>query len=924
VSDPGTDRWRQIDALVERALDCPAAERDAFLAQACEGDEELRREVASLLAHDGDEKFLATPATAEAAALLRGGDFPSLVGERVGRFTVLARLGAGGMGEVYLAQDPQLERRVALKFPLLGPTDDAVARERLRREARAAAGLAHPAICRVFELGEVDGRTFIVMEHLEGETLAERLARGGVPLARALTWAAAIAGALEEAHAKGLVHRDLKPANVMVLPDDRVKVLDFGLARSPRPSPAPASSRPDATLGDGLLFGTPGYMAPEQLDGAAADTRTDVWALGCVLFQMLTGERAFAGTSPETAAAAIRDQEPPWERLPAATPQEVRRLLRRCLAKDPRQRLRDAGDLRLALEEASTELRSGSTPAARRPVARARSAARAGLAAVGLVAVFAVGWILRDGGPLAGGRPVETVVRGVAVAAFENRTGDPALSPVGTMAAGAISQELPRLEFLRRPRGHQGEVAASAPAHTRISGAYYTDGEELRVTATITAADGEVLHAIEPGTGPRTRPGVAVELARQRTLGALATLLDPRFLPGAQSRPPLYDAYREFMAGMHLFGVDYTAAIPHFERALAIDPGFFGALNVLATSYGNLGDPERQRRILEQATTMRQRLTTAERLTLAWSLAEAEGRHVDALLAIRQRAALEPDNQLVHYLHSYYALRLNRPAEALAAAERFDMAFWDSGPRGDWSWARRTDAQHLLGQHQEELALAREARERHPSSLLARGSELYALAALGRIAELERALDEAMTLEGGPASSPGLLMLLVATELGTHGHPEAQARVAARAVSWYQHRPAAVLDQPKLRQELGRALLLAGRLDEAAAIARELLTADASNHRHHQLAGQVAARRGDRTAARRNLTALAALEDQRGEVFLARARLAALLGEREAAITWLREGLARGLELGVPLHRDRDLATLRGWPPFDELVEPRG
>ncbi len=923
MTGSGTDRWRRIDELVERALELPAPERAAFLEEACGGDDSLRREVDSLLAHDRDDEFLATPAAAEAAGLLPGRPDASRVGQKIGRFELVARLGAGGMGEVYLAEDPALHRRVALKFPLAG--DEERVSEQIRREARAAAALAHPAVCRVFELGELEGRTFIVMEHLEGETLAERLARGPVPLGRALAWGAAIAGALEEAHDKGLVHRDLKPANVMVLSDDRVKVMDFGLARPQASTSADASAaEPGATLGGGALLGTPGYMAPEQLDGRAADTRSDVWALGCVLFQMLTGERAFGGSTAETAAAAIREGEPRWERLPAGTPEEVRSLLRRCLARDPRQRLRHAGDLRLALEEAAEARRSGGGRPGRLRPRPGRGVALATLALIAAAATGAIAWRLRSDADSADDRAAETTVRGVAVAPFENRTGDPGFAPVGAMAADAIRQELPRLDFLRRPRGHAVEVAADAPPHTRITGACYLDGDQLRLTATIATAAGEVLLSIEPATGPRTRPSAAVEQLRQRALGALVTQLDARFMPGPQSRPPLYDAYRELMAGLQLFGIDYPAAIVHFERALEIDPEFFGALNVLATCYGNLGDRESQRRVLERAAPMRHRLAEVERLALDWNLAESQGRYLDALQAIRRRAELEPDNHLVQYLLAYYAFRLNRPAESLAASERFDMTFWDSGPRGDWSWARRTEARHLLGRHAEELALARQARERHPSSLLARGGEATALAALGRIAELERALDEAMTLEGRRGQNHGQLLRITAAELLAHGHAEAAANVAARAVAWYRGRPAGALAQSALRLELGQALYLAGQLDGAAEIARELLELDAANHRHHSLAGQVAARRGEARTARRHLAALAGLPDERGEVYLARARISARLGERETALDLLREGLAQGLEYSLFFHRDADLGTLAGWGPYDELMRPKG
>ncbi|HVS03426.1 MAG TPA: protein kinase, partial [Thermoanaerobaculia bacterium] len=225
-------------------------------------------------------------------------------------------------------------------------------------EARAAAALRHPAVCRVFELGQVEGRDFIAMEYLEGETLAARLSRGPVPVPRALAWGAAIAAALEEAHDKGIVHRDLKPGNVVVTPQGEVKVMDFGLARALPGRREGGDGEATWTAGltaRGTLVGTPAYMAPEQLKGQPADEQADVWALGCVLYEMLTGSRPFPGGTATEAVAAVLEREPRWEELPAETPRELRRLLDRCLRKDPARRLRHVGDARLVLEETGDE-----------------------------------------------------------------------------------------------------------------------------------------------------------------------------------------------------------------------------------------------------------------------------------------------------------------------------------------------------------------------------------------------------------------------------------------------------------------------------------------------------------------------------------------------------------------------------------------
>ena len=274
---------------------------------------------------------------------------------RIAHYRLVEQLGAGGMGEVWLAVDEKLARKVALKFPLAMRTADSSSRQRLLREARSAAALEHAAVCRVFEFGEADGRDFIAMELVQGETLAALLLRGALPVAQALQWGSALAAALDEAHRKGIVHRDLKPGNVMVTPAGQVKVMDFGLAR-PLPRDSDNSTEVKtwtaALTSPGVIVGTTAYMAPELLKGSPADEKSDVWALGCIFFEMLTGARPFRGGTATEMMVAILEREPDLSRLPADTPAELRRLIGRLLRKDPARRLRDAGDIHLVLEDA--------------------------------------------------------------------------------------------------------------------------------------------------------------------------------------------------------------------------------------------------------------------------------------------------------------------------------------------------------------------------------------------------------------------------------------------------------------------------------------------------------------------------------------------------------------------------------------------
>ena len=327
---------------------------------------------------------------------------PLSAGHKLGPYEIVSPLGAGGMGEVYRARDSKLKREVALKVL---PADVANDRERLarfQREAEVLASLNHPNIAHVHGLED----NALVMELVEGEDLAERLKRGPIPIDEALPIAKQIADALEAAHEQGIVHRDLKPANVKVRPDGTVKVLDFGLAKAF--DPGTESREPGADLANsptitspamtqrGVILGTAAYMSPEQAKGRLVDRRTDLWAFGCLLYELLTGKRAFRGDDITDTLTAIMRDEPDWSALPPDTPEPVRRLLRRCLQKDARQRMRDAGDARLDLDSTERIAVSGSPP--RRSPARLAMIGGGGLLLGALVAALLLGTWSRDPG----------------------------------------------------------------------------------------------------------------------------------------------------------------------------------------------------------------------------------------------------------------------------------------------------------------------------------------------------------------------------------------------------------------------------------------------------------------------------------------------------------------------------------------------
>jgi serine/threonine protein kinase/Tol biopolymer transport system component len=398
------DRYRHINALADAAMDLPAVERAAFLDAACAGDTELRDHVARLIAaHSSDNEFLEASllevlAKDKAATPL----YNDLTGRQIHHYKVISRLGAGGIGEVWLARDIQLTREVAIK--LLSPqfAGDPYHLRRFRLEARAASTLNHPNIVTIYEISKADGVDFIAQEFVPGETLRQRLRNGPVEVAQALDIGSQTAAALATAHAAGIVHRDIKPENIMLRPDGLVKVLDFGLAQFVERSPTGGG---DTGSLPGIVLGTVRYMSPEQARGLPVDTSTDIFSLGVVLYEMLAGTPPFSGPTPTDVLAAILNQDPPPLTGPAAAvPAELERIVRRCLDKDPAKRYGSAAELRRGLrrlaatdtpsDELATPARgSGPLPSGSGEWRRKRwvvplSAALAGLALVAAATIF--------------------------------------------------------------------------------------------------------------------------------------------------------------------------------------------------------------------------------------------------------------------------------------------------------------------------------------------------------------------------------------------------------------------------------------------------------------------------------------------------------------------------------------------------------
>ncbi|MGE5199275.1 MAG: protein kinase domain-containing protein [Rhodospirillaceae bacterium] len=520
----------------------------------------------------------------------------------MGPYHILSKVGEGGMGEVYRAHDPRLERDVAVKVLPADAVADATARARLLREARLASKLNHPHICTVYDVGEDQGRAYIAMELIEGQSLSDRLHRGALPIPEVLRYGAQMAGALAHAHARGVVHRDFKSANVVVTPDGQVKVLDFGLAkRLVAEDEADAATRSRQSLTEvGMTPGTLAYMAPEQLRGQPADARSDIWALGIVLYELVSGQRPFQGKTGFELSSAILNQ--PVPAVPPAVPAPLAAVIDHCLAKEPGDRYQRADEVRAALDAAA----SGQTtplPASRRATRGRRRASVAALATVLALVVIALAVVALDVGgarsrlrgavPGTGAPAAARIVR-LAVLPFANVSGDAkqdylsdGLTTEMIALLGRIHPEtlhvIARTTAMRYKKTDKtiDEIGRELGVDYVLEGSAQREAGRIRITADlIKVADQTQLWAERY---ERELAGILVlqnDVAQQ-----VARALALKLLPAEQARladartvdPEVYDLCLK--GGHRLAGVtkgDIDAAEQYFQRAVAKDPAYAG------------------------------------------------------------------------------------------------------------------------------------------------------------------------------------------------------------------------------------------------------------------------------------------------------------------------------------------------------------
>ncbi len=703
------ERWQRIERLFHAALEVEEGRRPAFLRDACGGHEGLRREVEVLLSREKRaEKFMETPALEVAARTLAQDqnqpkpgveeDELRLVGKTISHYEVLAKLGGGGMGVVYKAKDTKLSRFVALKFLPPALFEDRQAIERFRREAQASSALNHPNICTIYDVDEHEGHHFISMEFLDGRTLKHLIGSRPLSLDLLLDLGIQISDALEVAHRQGIIHRDIKPANIFVTQREQAKVLDFGLAKLTRRPPASAarSSVPTASLEDsvtspGAVFGTLMYMSPEQVRGEELDSRTDIFSFGAVLYEMVTGIRAFSGATSGAITDAILHATPTTPvRVNPSVPAGLEHVISKALEKDRKVRYQNAADIRADLERMKRDRTSGQVIS--RPGVLAQRWPLVGVVATIVLLAVVVG--LNVGGLrdrlLARGTGAGHI-ESLAVLPLANLSGDTGQEYFADGMTEALTTDLARMESVQvisrsSTMQYKGAtkplpvIARELHADVVVEGSVQRSGDRVRVTAQlIRAATDKHLWAETYERDFRDilalQDDVASAIAQQieSRLGGPR----PQPLPKAQTISP--EAYETYLkANSYLNQLDLPKSIDYYNQAIKLDPNYAPAYAQMATSYFFLGFfsaiPPNQawgkvKELGMLATEKDDQLPdghaalASAKLHYDWDFAGAEREFKRAL-------ELNPNNADIRHGYAHYLMAMGRMAESAAESKR--------------------------------------------------------------------------------------------------------------------------------------------------------------------------------------------------------------------------------------------------------------
>jgi TolB-like protein/tetratricopeptide (TPR) repeat protein len=736
-----------------------------------------------------------------------------------------------------------------------------------------------------------------------GESLRARLVRESqLPVDEALRIAIQISEALAYAHAWGVVHRDIKPENILLEKTEaatRALVTDFGIAQA---LTVAGGERLTAT---GFAIGTPAYMSLEQASGAQVDRRSDLYSLGCVLYEMLGGEPPYTGpTGPAILAKQAKEPIPHLRTLRPEIPSAVEQAVTRALAKSPADRFATAEKLAAALAPGE--------PAAtvRLPRWRARRMTTVALGLLLVGAAVAGSALLLRQHPLAAPPVVSPDTRRVAVAVFANQTGDPSLAPLGDIVADYLARGLAETRLVEvldaraaQPRdsaAHAGGLAsARALAHglggaSVVWGSYTRRGDSLRFQAQVTdAATGKPLATILAAVGSAAQPTQGVEVLRQHVMAALAARLDPRltrFADSSASHAGSYDAYREVIAAdtaraSFCESACVSAAILHYRRAYALDSNFTFPLVEIARLSAFGRECERTDSIAEALQPRHDGLPPLDRLGLDGFVADCHGAREKAGEIFREALTVAPRSDALLLGYAFHARLAGHLREVIAVTGKLDPP--TQGPGQEIYWDNLIYSYHFLGEHRRELEVVQEARRAQPDNLHILALNAVALVGLGRLAEVNAVVEEMGRMPqevGGQGGLSAYLLDVVGRELRTHGYRKEARALFERGVRWIETRPAA--EQRDLRGDLAVLLYDADRWEQARQLLKQLAAKTPADMDLQAKLGAIAAHRTDRREVARIDDWLAHRTGRypRGAPTLHRARLAAILGDRDRAV----------------------------------------
>jgi serine/threonine protein kinase len=860
-----------------------------------------------------------------------------MIGKTISHYRILEELGRGGMGIVYKALDTTLDRFVAIKFLPPHLINEEEARKRFIHEAKAASALNHSNIGVIHEIDRSeDGQTFIVMALYEGDTLRERIDRGDIGFDEALDITSQIAAGLARAHEKEIVHRDIKPSNILITRDGEAKIIDFGLAK--------LTGKTKLTK-EGTTLGTIAYMSPEQIQGQDLDHRSDIFSFGAVLYEMLTGRTPFHGDHEAAMMYSIVNEEPqPLSSSTPGIPSQLENFIERALEKDPADRYQSMQDLLSDLKRlkrkttekmtvASEQKQySGTHTIARSPISYIAVAIAVVIAAVASYFFFF---------PKDGDDPLMNSDR-VFITAFENRTGDSALDPIGRLAADWVTQGILQNELTEaiptttmlmlmqdaglkeaglEDRDKLIELASATHSGILVAGMFYRVGEDIQIEAQIIDAQrNDVMLTLDPVRGPLSEPMKAIDALRQKVLGALAIHVSQRGSISVFGEPPVYEAYVEYLEGDKYFGKDYEKAFEHYRRSLEIDPHFGAPKLKIAVGYANMRQYETADSIFQTIDRHSRRVSPFQRYYLDWFEYSLQGKNEEVLATLLHIESVAPMHVTTNYLIGLYAVYLNRPRKTVETFAKIDFNVrWADYASRSWRFGVLCDAHHLLEDHEKELEVAREAQKYYPKDLGRRADEARALAALRRIEELHDVIEKSKRIEQSRGNVT-YVMTVAALELRAHGNRIEGLKIAEQVVQWCEEHDA---ENTEARAD---ALYRAERWDEAYTLYRELVEEDPDNWFHKAYLGTTVARLGDTEEALRLADELANMEAKYlfGADTYNRACIHAILGEREEAVRLLQESLNQGWKYIEHMHRDIDLESLHDYPSFQELLRPKG